>query len=107
MTKEQLDRLQPDKNGNVFINLETLKSIVDKGNEHKADVALIVSLIRKLLTQIGILTPEGEIKFKVSRLVRSLTGVLLNTGSMEKDFAYLEELGPLVMKHVETVVDTQ
>ena len=109
MNSEDLAKIEKtiNKKGEVLINLSDLKKLVDEREDFKNDVGLIVGLIRRLLTQLGILTPEGEIQFKVSRLVRAMSSALLNSGAAEKEFSYLGDLGGIILKYGNKPVDKE
>ncbi len=91
--------------GEVLIDLKTLETLVDERDGYKKDITDIVSKIRRLLTQLGILMPDGTIQFKISKLVKGVTGALLNTSAAEEQFSYLADLAEPIIKYSETLVD--
>lgn len=107
MTAEYLNSLMPDKDGNVTVKLETLKTLVAERESYKKDIDFIVSIIKRLLTQLGILTPDGEIRFKVSALVRAMSKALLNSGATEKEFSYLGEVGGIIERYTQKPASTE
>lgn len=101
MTDQELQYIIdfPDEKGNVIISAKSLESLVAERESYKKDVKDVIRTVRRLLTQLGILTPDGEIRFKVSALVRSMSKALFNADAMEKDFNYLGDMGPIIERY--------
>lgn len=88
-----------DGEGNVKIDFEFLKQLVNERAIYKIDIEFTVKNIKRLLTQLGILTPDGELDFKFSRLVKSVNKILWSPDAAQKEFNYLGSLGDVITRY--------
>jgi hypothetical protein len=79
--------------------------------EVKADIKTSVDLIKKLLTDVGLMVdgemiiktdPEtGEVNVPFTKIMKTISKLALSRGSMGEKFAYMSELGPVLEKYKE------
>ncbi len=91
--------LQPDADGNVTVNYTQLQALLAQRKQYKADVNHTVALIRRLLTQIGILNSFGQMQFRMSALTKIVGKLTFSPGAAEKEFGYLSELGDVISRY--------
>ena len=83
----------------ITIPLEDYEQLKKERDQYKADINLTASNISKLLKDLGIISPDGELQFSFGSLTRTLQGVLFNPKKAETKFSYLSELAPIIKNY--------
>lgn len=74
-----------------------------ENKEHKQDIETTVSYIARLLTDLGLITPEFQFQFSMRQLTRSVLPILTSPAKAEQKFAYLADLRHIIEKYSVTL----
>lgn len=78
---------------------QQLESLQEQNQEHKKDIEITVTYIARLLTDLGLLTPDFKFQFSMRTLTRSVMPIITNPSRAEEKFSYLGDLRHIIEKY--------
>lgn len=88
-----------DNNQEMKLLTEHIERLEKQSREQKEDIQKTVSYIARLLTDLGLLTPDFQFQFSMKKLTRNVLPIITNPGSAEAKFAYLADLRGIIEKY--------
>ena len=101
---EVFNSIQPNADGNVTVTYQQWQLLLAERKQYRADVTITVGLIRKLLTQLGILNSYGQIQFRFSALTKIVGKLSFSPSAAEKEFGYLADLGDVIGRYKDVTI---
>jgi len=86
---------------------EHIERLEQKNQQQKQDIEKTVSYIARLLTDLGLLTPDFEFQFSMKKLTRSVLPIITNPGSAQERFSYLADLREIIEKYGKSIQQNQ
>lgn len=83
--------------------MEIINQLQTESTEYREDIETTVTYIARLLTDLGLLSPDLKFQFSMKQLTRNVLPIITNPSSAEKKFAYLADLRGIVEKYGSTI----
>lgn len=87
------------EHNDIRLLTEQLEKLQQQNQEHKQDIEMTVTYIARLLTDMGLLTPDFKFQFSMKTLSRSILPLITSPDKAEKKFGYLADLRGIIEKY--------
>lgn len=78
---------------------EQVEQLAQENSQYKHDIETTVGYIARLLTDLGLLTPDFQFQFSMKALTRSVMPLITNSAATATKFAYMADLRHIIERY--------